>query len=210
MAGKNWEIREAYHDLEKDPVIGAVIKLTGKLEHLPERDLYEALLSSIISQQLSTKAANTIYSRFREIFGGTPPSPEQLINTPAEMMRSTGISFQKAGYLHSIARFAAEGKLEAEKINRMTDDELVEYLTFIKGVGRWTAEMILIFSMNRPDVFPVDDLGVRQSVLNLYGLPDHGKITSAGLIQLSEGWRPWRSLVSRHLWHLRDKHMNEK
>lgn len=209
MAGKNWDIQQAYGDLVKDPVIGGVISVTGKLGHLPERDLYEALLSSIISQQLSTKAANTIYSRFREIYNGTP-DPEELLNTPAEKLRSTGISFQKAGYLHSIGRFAAEGHLERGKINRMTDDDLIEYLTKIKGVGRWTAEMILIFSMNRPDVFPVDDLGVRQSVLSLYGLPDHGKITSAGLIELSDCWRPWRSLVSRHLWRLRDKHMNEK
>jgi DNA-3-methyladenine glycosylase II len=167
------------------------------------------LLSSIISQQLSTKAADTIYRRFRDLYHGVP-DPAELINTSPEQLRLTGISYQKAGYLHSIARFASEGNLDSVKINRMDDDELVEYLTRIKGVGRWTAEMILIFSMNRPDVFPVDDLGVRQSVLNLYGLPDHGKLTSAGLIELSNEWRPWRSLVSRHLWRLRDRHMNEK
>ena len=203
MQSNNWKLEDAYSCLENDPVLNGVISITGKLNHLQQKDLYSSLLSSVISQQLSTKAAATIWTRFMELLMHNP-EPQQIITLTAEKLRSVGISSQKAGYLKAIADFALEGKLESTKINHFHDDELVDYLTKIKGVGRWTAEMILIFSLNRPDVLPVHDLGVRQSILMLYGLEDHGKETDAGLRDLSKQWQPYRSLVSRHLWRLRD------
>lgn len=203
MQSNNWKLEDAYSCLENDPVLNGVISITGKLNHLQQKDLYSSLLSSVISQQLSTKAAATIWNRFMELLMHNP-EPQQIITLTAEKLRSVGISSQKARYLKAIADFALEGKLESTKINHFHDDELLDYLTKIKGVGRWTAEMILIFSLNRPDVFPVHDLGVRQSILMLYGLEDHGKETDAGLHDLSKQWQPYRSLVSRHLWRLRD------
>lgn len=194
---------EAYRALMADPVMNGVVNITGKLPALVSKNLYHALLSSIVSQQLSTKAASTIWSRFMNLLQNDP-SPSRLSNVTIEQLRETGISYQKAGYLNAVAEFSAAGKLKESVIGKMQDDELVDYLTEIKGVGRWTSEMILIFSLNRPDVFPVDDLGVRQSVLQLYGLEDHGKSTSEGLREFSFSWRPYRSLVSRHLWRLRD------
>jgi DNA-3-methyladenine glycosylase II len=198
-----WDIQSAYRDLTADPIMNGVITVTGSLEPLPRRDLYTSLLSSIISQQLSTKAASTIWSRFMELVQHNP-KPLTISNLSIDKLRAVGISYQKAGYLTAVADFAIAGKLKESSIEKMPDDELVEYLTQIKGVGRWTSEMILIFSLNRPDVFPVDDLGVRQSVLSLYGMEDHGKNTSEELKFLSCQWRPYRSLVSRHLWKLRD------
>jgi DNA-3-methyladenine glycosylase II len=138
-----------------------------------------------------------------EIFCNNP-TPAAVISTSIEKLRQAGISYQKAGYLAAVADFSLSGKLKDRLVEKMPDHELTEYLTQIKGVGRWTSEMILIFSLNRPDVFPVDDLGVRQSVLSLYGMEDLGKSTSQELHYLSSEWRPYRSLVSRHLWRLRD------
>lgn len=200
---KEWETSEAYRLLKANPVIHGVISVTGELKPLPRKDLYLSLLSSIVSQQLSTKAASTIWSRFMDLFSNDP-NPASVINISVERLREAGISYQKAGYLAAVADFTLSGKLQKGLIEKMPDDELTEYLTQIKGVGRWTSEMILIFSLNRPDVFPVDDLGVRQSVLALYGMEDHGKSTSKELHYLSSEWRPYRSLVSRHLWRLRD------
>ena len=203
MTQFDWSIKEAYQVLKADPVMNGVINITGELPELNSKNLYLALLSSIISQQLSTKAASTIWSRFMTL-AGNDPSPSRISSLSVEKLREAGISYQKAGYLNAVAEFSAAGKLKESVISKMQDDDLVEYLTEIKGVGRWTSEMILIFSLNRPDVFPVDDLGVRQSVLNLYGLEDHGKSTSEGLREFSFSWKPYRSLVSRHLWRLRD------
>lgn len=196
-------MEDAYRFLKQDPILHSVINITGELEPLKKKNLYHALLSSIVSQQLSTKAASTIWSRFMQMLNDNP-TPSALLNCSAEKLRTVGISYQKAGYLTAVAEFAAAGNLDESNIRKMEDDELVDYLTRIKGVGRWTAEMILIFSLNRPDVFPVDDLGVRQSVLSLYGLEDYGRLTSEGLKEHSTCWRPYRSLVSRHLWRLRD------
>jgi len=203
MQLNDWKLEDAYTLLEKDPVLNGVIKITGKLNHLKQKDLYHSLLSSVISQQLSTKAAATIWSRFMELLMQNP-EPKHIIALSADKLQSVGLSSQKAGYLKAVAEFALEGKLEVIQINHFPDDELVDYLTKIKGVGRWTAEMILIFSLNRPDVFPIYDLGIRQSLLMLYGLEDHGKVTDAELHDLSKQWQPYRSLVSRHLWRLRD------
>ena len=200
---KEWETGEAYRFLKANPVMHGVISVTGELKPLPRKDLYLSLLSSIVSQQLSTKAAATIWLRFMEIFCNNP-TPAAVISTSIEKLRQAGISYQKAGYLAAVADFSLSGKLKDRLVEKMPDHELTEYLTQIKGVGRWTSEMILIFSLNRPDVFPVDDLGVRQSVLSLYGMEDLGKSTSQELHYLSSEWRPYRSLVSRHLWRLRD------
>ncbi|WP_192820715.1 DNA-3-methyladenine glycosylase [Rufibacter sp. LB8] len=186
---------------QKDPVLA---KLVNQLEPLPEtlsaRPLYDALLSSVISQQLSVKAAATIKSRFLALFPKQDPNPELLLATEPEVLRSVGLSGQKAGYLKSIAEHKAQGLLEDELLAHLPDEELLQRLIHIKGVGRWTAEMVLMFTLNRPDVMPLDDLGIYNAMKKLYGFSEPMKQAKPLMLEISENWRPHRTLACRYLW----------
>ena len=128
------------------------------------------LVRSITSQQLSTKVAAVIYKRFLDLFGGAEPTPQQVLALTHEQLRAIGLSNSKATYVQNVARFAIEKGLDAKILNKMEDEALIAYLTEIKGVGRWTAEMIMMFAMGREDVFAVDDLGIQVAIKNLYQL----------------------------------------
>jgi DNA-3-methyladenine glycosylase II len=167
---KSWNIDDAYKVLRKDPVMKHIIKSTGKLTVHRSNDVYFSMLRSVASQQLSTKAADTIFNRFLNLFPDGYPHPEIVGKMKLEILRSVGLSYSKGQYLKNIAEFSVTNGLEYRKLNKMSDDDLIEYLTQIKGVGRWTAEMILMFTMNRPDVLPVDDLGIRNSMIHHYKL----------------------------------------
>jgi len=182
-----------------------IIRKTGKLEATKNTNLYFALLQSITSQQLSTKAGDTIFNRFLELFPGNDPAAEKLIKINVEKLRGAGLSYAKAGYLKNIAEFSITHGLEYRKLNKMEDDSLVEYLTAIKGVGRWTAEMILMFTVNRPDILPVDDIGIRNEMIKHYGIKGEGKKLIKQMHLVAENWRPYRTLACRHLWRHRDK-----
>lgn len=161
-----------------------------------EENLYENLIESIISQQLSVKASDTIYKRFKALFKReTVPSPKQILTMPNETIRTAGISFQKISYIKSVADAFISNLIDIKKIQNMTDEEVIEALTQIRGVGRWTAEMILIFTLNRPDVFSIGDLGIRNAITNLYHLTD-----KEDMITLSEKWKPYRSTACWYLW----------
>ncbi|WP_210488650.1 DNA-3-methyladenine glycosylase family protein [Rufibacter aurantiacus] len=164
------------------------------------RPIYDALFSSVISQQLSVKAAATIKARFLALFPKNYPDPALVLSLPVEQMRAVGLSRQKIGYLQNIAEHKAAGKLEDDQLAHLPDEELITQLVHIKGIGRWTAEMILMFALHRPDVMPVDDLGIYNAMKRLYGLEPPHKQARARMLELSLSWRPHRTLACRYLW----------
>ena len=200
----SWDLQDAYRVLHKDPVLKKVIRKTGKLEPVKNTNLYYALLQSITSQQLSTKAGDTIFNRFLELFPGKNPDPEKVIKVNTEKLRAAGLSYAKAGYLKNIAQYALTPGLEYRKLKKMDDENLMEYLTAIKGVGRWTAEMILMFTIDRPDILPVDDVGIQNEMKRHYGISGTKKELTQQMNEVSEPWRPYRTLACRHLWRYRD------
>lgn len=200
-----WDIDCAYKHLKKDKKLKEIIKQTGKLEATHQKDLFTSLLSAIVSQQLSTKAAATIWNRFILLFPDEQPTEIAILKMDIEQLRAVGLSYQKGGYLKNIANFSLENTLEYKRLYRKSDDDLIDYLSSIKGVGRWTAEMILMFNLNRPDVLPVDDLGIQQAMIKLYDIQLKGKELKAEMIRISLAWQPYRSLASRHLWRWKDQ-----
>ncbi|HET7001251.1 MAG TPA: DNA-3-methyladenine glycosylase 2 family protein [Puia sp.] len=169
------------------------------------RDIYLYLCYSILSQQLSTKVADVIRGRFLNLYP-TKPSPAQILATPHETLRSIGLSGAKANYVHNVARFSIEFGMDQKMLNKMNNDEVIEYLTKIKGVGRWTVEMLLMFTLGREDVFAVDDLGIQQAMIALYKLDktDKKKL-QADMLRISAKWSPYRSYACLHLWRHKDK-----
>lgn len=163
-------------------------------------DIYATLIGAIISQQLSVKAANTIHQRVLDLFEDRYPTPESLLRLRTPQLRRAGLSQQKTQYLKSIARFALEEGLEFKSLARKTDAELINLLTQIHGVGKWTVEMLLMFSFHRPDVFSVDDVGIQNAMRELYQLDETGRVFKQRLITIAESWRPYRTVVCKYLW----------
>lgn len=203
---------DALAHLQADPVLAQIIAETPVLKpsasmlDVPEADrLYVALLESIVSQQISTKAADAIFRRFRLLFSETAdaegyPAPVLLLQKTTDELRAAGLSFQKIKYLQSVAEFALENPLTINHVADMTDEEVIHYLTPIKGVGRWTVEMLLMFVLDRPDVFPVDDLVIRQKMVRAYGLTETGRPLYRRLQEIAAPWQPYRTLACRYLW----------
>ncbi|HEV8604860.1 MAG TPA: hypothetical protein VGQ99_05810, partial [Tepidisphaeraceae bacterium] len=163
--------REATRHLARvDPTLGAVIERVGPCTLRPGRDCFGALCKAIISQQISGPVAIAISGRFKKLFPRSRPAAGHLLTLSDEQLRSVGLSRQKASYLRDLARHFAEGKVPVRRFAKMSDEEIIESLIPIKGIGRWTAEMFLIFVLNRPDLLPVDDLGVRKGFQKVYGL----------------------------------------
>jgi DNA-3-methyladenine glycosylase II len=165
-------------------------------------DAYGALLRAIVGQQLSVKAARSIFIRFTELFGGRTPTPEELLEADVETLRSAGLSGAKAKYVRSLAEHVISGELELDRLDELSDDAVMRELVAVKGLGEWTAHMFLLFHLGRPDVLPVGDLGVRRAVERLYGF--EGLPSAAELEALGERWRPYRSLASLYLWESLD------
>ena len=163
---------------------------------------YAALVRSIVGQQLSTKAARTIYERLVALFHDHTPTPEELLKADEDAMRAAGLSRPKIGYLRSLAEQVISGELELDRLTELPDEEVSDQLTAVKGLGQWTADMFLIFHLGRPDVLPVGDLGVRRAAEREYGLPDLPD--AAQLTEMAEPWRPNRSLASLYLWRSLD------
>lgn len=163
------------------------------------------LIGSIMSQQLSVKVADVIYRRFLDLYKGKEPSPKQILDTPPEILRSIGLSNAKVAYVHNVARFVIEEKLTDKKLYKLSDDEVITYLTRIKGVGRWTVEMLLMFYLGRDDVFAVDDLGLQQSMIQLYKLEAlDKKAQKLKILEISAKWSPYRTHAARYLWIWKD------
>jgi DNA-3-methyladenine glycosylase II len=190
-----------------DDTLGAIIDARGPLDletrqrGRPE-DPYGALLRSIVGQQLSTKAARSIYGRLVELFGGSTPSPQELLDADPETVRAVGLSNAKVKYVRSLAEHVLSGELELERLPELGDEEVEREVTAVKGLGQWTAHMFLIFHLGRADVLPVGDLGVRRAVERAYGL--EGLPSAEELERLGERWAPYRSLAALYLWESLD------
>ena len=184
---------------ERDPVMRGVIDRVGTFEASFESDLWWALVDAICSQQLSVKAAATIVGRLDALTtDGKRPTPREILDFPDETLRACGLSGAKTRYVKDLATRWLDGSLEPDRLPEMDDEEVVEHLTRVKGIGRWTAEMILLFALARPDVLPVDDLGLRVAVQRAYGLAERpGKVE---LTEIGEPWRPYRSAATLYLW----------
>lgn len=198
----------AVQHLKQDKLLAEVIKNTPVEFHAPTRNIYYDLLESIVSQQLSVKAATTIFTRFCTLFPDSYPLPDLVLNTPVQQLRDVGVSAQKAGYLKNIAVFAQENDLEQVNWESLSDLEIIHFLTQIKGIGRWTSEMILMFSLGRPDVFPADDLGIQQAIVRLYGLVETKQALRQRMFEIAEPWRPYRTIACRYLWRWKDQVKN--
>jgi DNA-3-methyladenine glycosylase II len=195
--------RKATETLRADPVMarlidehGAIVRRDLKRER--PGDAYGALVRSIVGQQLSTKAAATIYGRMLELFGGHTPTPKQLLKVNPDKIRAAGLSRPKIAYLRDLATHVEEGTLELEKLPDLPDEEVAAQLTAIKGLGQWTADMFLMFHLGRPDILPVGDQGIRRAAMveyRLRKLPDAKRLE-----KLAKPWRPYRTLACLYLW----------
>lgn len=168
-------------------------------------DLFVDLLRSIIGQQLSVKAARTIYDRFLGLFEGESMDPGYLLSLSDTALREIGLSRQKIGYVRNVAAFFSETQSASPPWEQYEDETIVQILTKIKGVGVWTVQMLLMFSLNRPDVFPAGDLGIQTAMCRLYGLESEGKVLHSEMIAISESWRPYRSYACFYLWNWKDQ-----
>jgi DNA-3-methyladenine glycosylase II len=184
-----------------DPILAKIIQSTPTFKKTDwNQDMYLALLESIVSQQISVKAADSIFARLRALFPNEYPAAQLLLEKSDDELRSAGLSFQKINYLRNVANFMLEKGIDYHTLDALSDEEIVAYLTPIKGVGKWTVEMLLMFVMNRPDVFPVDDLVIRQKMIKAYQVTETGKVLYQKLHQIAESWRPFRTQACRYLW----------
>ncbi len=184
-----------------DPVIARLAKRFGELEfRVHQQDRFAEIVDSIISQQLSGKVASIIYSRFEKLFPNRKVIPKKLLAIKDQSLRDCGMSWAKVKYVKDLAQKATDGTLRLNKLDTMSDEEVVKHLVQVKGIGPWTAEMILMFSLNRPDVFPLDDLGIQNAFVKLYGLKRSDKNLKRKMIKIGESWRPHRTLACRYLW----------
>lgn len=192
--------------LKRDAVLHEAIQGLGRevKPHL-DIDIYGSLISSIVSQQLSTKVVRVIWRRFTDLFPDSYPAPRALLATEHELLRKAGLSNSKAIYLKNVAAFHLENDMSFDYLQQMSDQEIISYLTRIKGVGRWTVQMILMFPMDRPDVFPVDDLGIQNAMKRLYGLELEKKALREKLEEIAMAWQPYRSLACKYLWEISDQ-----
>ena len=189
--------------LSRDKVLKKVIRKLGPVSLKKRNRVYLRLCESIVSQQLSVKAADTIYARFLSLFNGQEPTPQQIMDTPLERLRAAGLSRAKSMYLQNVARFEIEKGMEVRRLNRMTNEEVIAYLTQIKGVGRWTVEMLLMFVLAREDVFAVDDIGLQNAMAGLYGLNRKHKRFKKQILTITGNWAPFKTYACIYLWRWR-------
>lgn len=188
----------AIRTLKKDPKLAPIIKTIGVYNIKITRNKFESLVEAIITQQLSGAAAKSISNKFRTLYSTRFPQPNDVIRTSNAKLRKTGLSKMKVSYIKDLSTKIESGNLNLKTISKLTDDEIISELTKVKGIGKWTAEMFLIFSLGRMDVLPVDDLGLKKGVqrlLRLDELPHKNKIE-----EVAQKWRPYRSIATWYLW----------
>jgi len=190
------ESPEVRHLSASDAVLGELIERVGSIEQELETDAFESLASAIVAQQLSDAAARTIWRRVTAVLGST--TPDAVLATEPDALRSAGLSRSKVSFIIDLADRVSDGRLELASLPELTDDEIVDALISVKGIGRWTAEMFLIFSLGRPDVLAVDDGALRGTVGWLYGID--GGATREAVAAIGEAWRPHRTAASLYLW----------
>ncbi|MET0750678.1 MAG: DNA-3-methyladenine glycosylase 2 family protein [Solirubrobacterales bacterium] len=174
------------------------LSVEGRRRRRPAVDAYGMLLRSVIGQQLSVKAAATIYDRVLALFGGRTPPPEKLLEVEPQELRDVGLSWRKVEYVRDLAEHVLSGELELDRLDRLSDERVIAEITAVRGFGLWSAQMFLIFFLERPDVLPTGDLGIRKAAQAAYGLDQPPG--PAELERIAEPWRPHRSLASVYLW----------
>lgn len=191
--------------LSRDKKLKKLIEQHGIFKLKKQKSLYLYLCYSIMSQQLSVKVAKVIRQRFLDLYGGVAPSPQQIVDTPFEKLRAIGMSNAKVSYVQNVARFEIENGMDHKKLAKLGNEEIIEYLTQIKGVGRWTTEMLLMFALRREDVFAIDDLGIQNAMIKLYRLDksDKKKLKEQ-LLKISARWSPYRTYACMYMWHWKD------
>ncbi|WP_170211505.1 DNA-3-methyladenine glycosylase family protein [Thermosporothrix hazakensis] len=194
-------IKATEHLKQVDPVLNHAIELVGPCTIEPEPNLFEALVDAIVSQQISVQAADAIMARIRQAVPDGKITPDTLLPLAYEDLRSLGFSNAKARYVRNLLEHILTGQLDLERLPELDDETIIQQLTAVKGIGRWTAEMILIFSLARPDVLPVDDLGLVEGVRQAYGLPE--RPGRKELLALGERWKPYRTFATWYIWRWR-------
>jgi DNA-3-methyladenine glycosylase II len=203
LADKQVWTKGMRHLKKNDPILARIINRLEPYEFRLDDDYYEALVGSIIFQQLAGAAARAILNRFKQIYDGKIPQPHQYLNTEERRLRASGLSPQKIRYIRDLAERVENGVLDLKRLSHFPDDEVVKELDEVKGIGRWTAEMFLIFALGRTDVLPVDDLGLRKAARKTYRLrklPSKEKFE-----QLSKEWHPYCSIATLYLWRSQEK-----
>jgi DNA-3-methyladenine glycosylase II len=196
--------------LEKDKTMRRIMSMQDKRVIEKRNHIHLNLCESIISQQLSVKVADVIYGRFLKLFKKKTPSAKDILGVDIETMRGIGMSYAKAAYVHNVCLFFTENKLTDAKLHKMADAEVLSLLTQIKGVGNWTAEMLLMFTLGREDIFAMDDLVIQQSMAKAYKLDSADKKKlKAEMLRISEKWKPYRTYACKYLWGMRDNPVDE-
>jgi DNA-3-methyladenine glycosylase II len=189
---------------EADPVLGTVITARGLCTIRPNVNYYQELVDAIISQQLSVHAARSIEGRFRDLFGGVFPTPEQILTKDVETLRGLGFSRAKASYVLDLAQHVVDGRVQFDHLDALSNDEVIAELTAVKGIGTWTAHMFLMFCMGRTDILPVGDLGIRNGVRKLYGFADAPTPDQITELAVKNSWHPYESVASWYIWQSLD------
>lgn len=189
--------------LKKDKILfEAITSLKTEIRPELDIDIYHSLLSSIVSQQLSVKVVKIIWNRFTDLFVEGYPDAESLLSKEHDLLRKIGLSNNKANYVKNVAEFYLENDMSFDYLQTLSDEQIIEYLTQIKGVGKWTVQMILMFPMDRPNVFPVDDLGIQNSMKKLYAIDLEKKELKIRMNEISLNWHPYKTLASKYLWKI--------
>ncbi len=190
------------HLSKRDRVLARIIRKAGKVE-IPKRwGYYEAIVQSIVYQQISGSAGDSILKKFKAIYNGRLPTPEKFLATREAVVRKAGISPQKYSYLKDLCTRIEDGRLELGKFESMDNDKIIEELDEVRGIGRWTAEMFLMFSLGRTDVVPMDDLGLKKSIMRAYKLKGHP--SEKRFAELAKSWSPYGTIASLYLWRSTD------
>lgn len=191
--------------LLKDKKLARIINSQPPLKLRQRKNIPLRLCASIMSQQLSVKVAEVIFRRFLDLYSGEEPSPQQIVSTPFEQLRAIGLSNAKAGYVQNVAQFFIDHQLDDRQLRKMDNEALIALLTQIKGVGQWTVEMLLMFTMGREDVFAKDDYGIQTAMKKIYNLDDTDKKHfHANLLKIAARWSPYRTYACLHLWKWKD------
>lgn len=192
------------HLSSSDPLLAALVQTHGMPQFAPHTDYYGSLVSSIVGQQLSVKAAAAIRARFLAMFSGTMPSPEQILGHEPEDFRAIGFSSAKGRYIHDLALHIADGRLQFDAIPKQSNQEIIAMLTQVKGIGEWTAHMFLMFCVGRLNVLPVGDLGIRNGIRDLYDLDTAPSPDEVAEVALKNNWSPYESVASWYIWRSLD------
>ncbi|MFI5124400.1 MAG: DNA-3-methyladenine glycosylase family protein [Chitinophagales bacterium] len=190
--------------LSKDKKLGKLLAQQEAVKLSKRKQIYLHLCGSIMSQQLSTRVAEVIHKRFLKLYAGKP-TPQKILDTPFDTLRAIGLSNAKTKYIQNVALFTLEKGMDPKILHKMNNEELIEHFTQIKGVGRWTAEMLLMFTLGREDVFAVDDLGIQNAMIGVYKLDktDKKKLRD-DMLRISAKWSPYRTFACLHLWRHKD------